>query len=82
VDNRIIESRTEPGLLENASNSWLVQFRAMSAGGVRIRTFEGDWLEFEAVEGSGSVPVVDESGTSVTYPEVWPGVETGAIPVL
>lgn len=75
IDNRIIESRTEEGVLENASNSWLVQFRAMSEGGVRLRTFEGDWLEFEAVAESDAAPMIDESGTSVTYPEVWPGVD-------
>lgn len=75
VDNRIIESRTDAGVLENASNSWLVQFRPMSAGGVTITRANGAVVRFDADGAQRSVPTIDSNGTAVTYPEVWPGVD-------
>ena len=76
IDNTVVPDASRLGVLTNAANSWSVEFAPLDEGGVRI-TSEAGSVSFAPVGGAAVVPVAGagEDADTVTYREVWPGVD-------
>lgn len=82
IDNTLVADRGRPGWLRNAANGWTVRFGSVAAhgsGGVELVTDAGPVrLAPELPAGRPSIaPVVGtgDNANTVTYPDVWPGVD-------
>jgi RHS repeat-associated protein len=74
IDNKVVVDPDRAGGLTNAGNGWRVHF-GTSSQGISVDTAEGS-IGFVPVGAAvGVAPVLDKSGTGVTYPEVWPGAD-------
>lgn len=74
IDTRIVATGTK-GVFTNAADSSTVQFAPISAGGVTVTLEDRSVFSF-APDVSGDVtPTASEDGSTVTYAEVWPGVD-------
>jgi RHS repeat-associated protein len=82
IDNSVVVDESAPGWFRNAGNAWSARFGPVVSdagdvsGGVVIDA-EGQHLEFapSGVKDGSIVPVADAKAGTVTYAEVWPGVD-------
>lgn len=72
IDNRLVPGNT-PGTFKNAANAWSVQFGSTRQG-ISSDTGTGT-LSFAPEDAADVLPVVEATGDSVLYRDVWPGVD-------
>lgn len=78
IDNRLVVDPARPGWVRNAANSWTARFGPVGpggSGGVEVTTAAGV-VRFAPETGASARAVAPVAGgDTVTYPQVWPGVD-------
>jgi RHS repeat-associated protein len=72
IDDTLVADQTAPGGFRNKANRFTTRFGTQSK--VRVETPEGA-VVMTPVGGRKVAPQVSQDRTTVTYPEVWPGVD-------
>lgn len=82
IDNSLVPDGERPGWVRNAANEWTVRFGPITpggGGGVELVTDAGParFAPETAADAEPVAPVVGEgdAANTVTYPDVWPGVD-------
>jgi len=72
IDNTLAPDPARPGVVHNRANAWSATFAPLPEG-VTVSGEDGP-VRVSPAGAAAVAPVVEPGGTSVVYPEAWPGV--------